>query len=301
MLQQADNTVYIEGILNEIDLDPNATYTNKVTGKKMECIRGKIIVRVDTMVNGQKVVCYIPISVFQNRYKKDGNLNPAYDSVKSVLTMNSVAAVGETDADGIRVSGASLSTNYYVNKHTGKVVTSYPFIRASFFNKKDRSQLKPTAEFNCTCVVASLGYITDKDGIETDKYRVKGIIPGWGGNIDVVDFVTTNKDGIDFISTNWSNGDTVNVNGRLHFTSTTKVERIPQDFGEPLERTRTTNVSDLVITSGSQATTAYDMDEINEALAARKAKMDQMEQASKQENATPPAQRSATDFSNFGF
>ena len=300
MLQQADNSVFIEGILNEIDLDPNATYKNKVTGKTVECIRGKIIVRVDTVVNGQQIVCYIPIPVFQNKYKKDGTPNQAYDSVKSVLTMNSVAAVGENEADGIRVSGASLSTNSYVSKRTGKVVT-YPSIRASFFNKRDRTSLKPTAEFNCVCVVANQGYITDKDGIETDKYKVKGIVPGWGGNIDVFDFVTTNKDAIDFISTNWSNGDTVSVNGRLNFTSTTKVEKIPQDFGEPIERTRTINVSDLVITSGSQPTAGYDMDEINEALAERKAKMDQMEADSKKEAATPPAQRAATDFSNFGF
>ena len=112
---------------------------------------------------------------------------------------------------------------------------------------------------------------------------------------------------ISAVSTYWEIGNTVKANGRLDFSATTETIIEEVDFGEPIEKTRTINRSDLIITGGSQEPLegdyAFDNAEIQSALAERKIRLEKQKEkdmsraASKQ---TPP-KKSSNGFMDLGF
>ena len=111
---------------------------------------------------------------------------------------------------------------------------------------------------------------------------------------------------ISAISTYWGTGDTVRANGRLDFSSTTEVTYEEVDFGEPVEKVRTINKSDLIITGGSQepfeGEFAYAKDELDTALAERKARLEaQKEKDMSRAHSAPAPQKSGSGFADLGF
>ena len=305
-MRQAENKVRIEGILAENDIE-YGSYVK--AGKTIECIRGTIKVLVEQMVNGAEVVNEIPVSMFSAKYKNDGNINPAYESIERIKNeYTSIAAAGgKNGADCIRITGAQMRMNEYYNPN-GQLV-AFPRISASFAQKITKEACKPEATFVVEMVVASQGYKTDAEGIEVEPkvYNIKGVIPGYNGAIDVMDFVCSNENVIAAVSNYWENGSTVKASGRLNFTSTTEQITESQGFGEPIVRTRTTNVSELVITGGSpdplEGEFAYTNEEISAALAERKNKLEKAkaEAATKTRKAPAPAAGNASASFDLGF
>ena len=112
---------------------------------------------------------------------------------------------------------------------------------------------------------------------------------------------------IDAISTYWNVGDTVRANGRLDFSATTETVIQEVDFGEPIEKTRTINRSDLIITGGSQEPLegdfAYDSAEIQDALAARKLRLEQQKERdmSRAASRQTPPKSTKNGFADLGF
>ena len=139
------------------------------------------------------------------------------------------------------------------------------------------------------------------------RYRIDAIIPQYGGKVDVVPMFAQSEGVISAVSTYWDIGNTVKDNGRLDFSATTETIIEEVDFGEPIEKTRTINRSDLIITGGSQEPLegdyAFDNAEIQSALAERKIRLEKQKEkdmsraASKQ---TPP-QKSGNGFMDLGF
>ena len=160
--------------------------------------------------------------------------------------------------------------------------------------------------FTTEFVVATKGEELKNDE-PTGRHKIDAIIPQYGGKVDVVPMYAQNANVIDAISTYWNVGDTVKANGRLDFSATTETTIEEVDFGEPIEKTRTINRSDLIITGGSQEPLegdyAFDNAEIQSALADRKVRLEKQKDkdmsrtASKQ---TPP-QTSSNGFADLGF
>lgn len=296
------NYVKIEGILSEIDLKTTSYVKD---GVKVEAIGGSIKVRVETVINGENTEIEVPVYLFSNKMTKESKPNPAYTSIEKVMNeFVSIASSSLDQADRVRINGAQIRMNEYYNENGN--FTSFPRINASFVNKISKNDCKPEATFNVTFAVGNKDYELDRDGVPTDKYKVTGLIPQYGGKVDVVPFVTYNKGVIDAISSYWQPGDTVKATGRLNFSSKTEVKTIPVDFGEPIEKTQTITVSDLIITGGSQTPLegefAINEQDLNEALAARKAYL--AEQKEKAANKTRPVAApaaSANKFSDLGF
>lgn len=305
-MRQAENKVRIEGILAENDIDYGSYVKN---GKTVECIRGTIKVLVEQTINGADVVNEIPVSMFSAKFKNDGKPNPAYESIEKIKNeFTSIAAAGgKAGADGIRITGAQMGMNEYFNPN-GQLV-AFPRIRASFAQKVAKDKLKPEATFVAEMVVADQKYRTDADGIEVEPkvYEIKGVIPGFGGTVDVMDFVCSNENVIAAVSNYWENGSTVKAAGRLNFTSTTEEYTEAQGFGEPIVRTRTINVSDLVITGGSpdplEGEFAYTNEQISAALAERKNKLEKLkaEAGNKTRKAPAPANTVSNAALDLGF
>lgn len=299
-----NNKVKIEGILSEIDMK----YTSYMKdGVSHDAISGTIKVRVNQVIDGKEVELEVPVSVFSNKYTKEGKVNGAYESLERVMNEYvSIAKVGIEAADHVRITGAQIRMNEYYNQN-GTLV-SFPRINATFINKISASDCKPEATFVTTFVVGKAGYAVDADGVEdTSCYKIKAILPQWGQTVDVVEFIARTPSVIDAVSSYWQEGDTVKASGRLNFSSRTEVTYQEVDFGEPIKQERTISVSELILTGGSatplEGDFAYDADEIREALAKRTAKLeaDKAKKASQAKNSTKAAPAAGKGFADLGF
>ena len=297
MLREAENIVKIEGILSETDLKYGSYVKN---GKPVENISGTIKIKVSQQINGEDTNLEIPVHMFANKKKNDGSNNPAYESIERIMKdFTSIAAAGgEEGADRVRITSGKIQMNEYYGR--GENLVSFPRITASFVSKVKKEECKPQATFAVEFYVGSMDNELNRDGEETGRYIVKGIVPQYGGKIDVVNFVAVAPGVVNAISSYWNVGDTVKASGRLNFSSKTEVVTKEVDFGEPIEQTRTINVSDLIITGGSQTPMdgefAFDANDIKAAAAERKNRLEELKKTSsdKAKNKTqtaPPASR----------
>ena len=304
MLESKENSVKIEGILSEIDLEAGSYVKD---GKTIEKIGGSIKVRVTQVLNGKEIELDIPVFMFSNKLTNKGTPNPAYTSIERVMNeYKSIAAVGIDAADRVRITGANIRMNEYYGQ-TGSL-NSYPRINASFVTKiTDLTKYAPEASFSAIFAIGSMGYETDKDGVEIqDRYKIRGIMPQYGGSVDVIDFYATNPNVIDAVSSYWEQGDTVKINGKLNFSSKTEETVVQVDFGEPRVERKTVSVSELIITGGSQTPLegdfAFDMDEIQTALEARQARLAELKAKAKaKENKAAPKSAPKKSMADLGF
>lgn len=303
MLQTKENHVHVEGILSEVDLKPTSFVKD---GQTKNAVGGQIKVRVYQRLaktDTYDTILEIPIQMFASQYTNAGAPNPAYENIMKVMNdFVSIAASDEEHADRVRITNGSIRMNEYYSQ-TGSFVT-FPRIHASFINKIPKETCKPEATFSITFAVGDLGYETDKDGVETDRYAVTGIVPLYGGKVDVIKFYAANKNVAEALSQYWTTGDTVSAVGKLNFSSSVETVMKEVDFGEPIESTRTITVSDLLITGGSstpfEGDAAFDGDDIAEALKERKARIAALKDK-KPAQKKAPAQNSTNKFKDLGF
>lgn len=300
MLREAENKVKIEGILSEIDLKYGSYVRD---GRTVETIGGTIKVRVNQVVNGEAQTLEIPVNMFSHKLTKAGKINPSYESIEHVMNeFTSIAACGsEEGADRIRITGGRIEMNEYPNQQ-GRIV-SFPRISTSFVSHAT-GEFKPEATFTLEFAVSDMQLETDRDGIELDppKLNVLAVVPKYNGDVDVVKLVATNPNVIDAIQSYWEKDHTYSANGRLFFSSKTETTYQEVDFGEPVEKTHTINISDLVITGGSQSPKedefAFPVEDIVEALKARKAKLEAKK--NKNTNHKTPAPMSSSAIAQAG-
>lgn len=304
MIRQAENKVRIEGILAEIDLKPGSFMKD---GKEMESMGGSILIKVTQKISGEEKELSIPVHMFASKLTNKGTPNPAYESIKKVAEeFTSIAAAGgEAGADRVRITGASIRMNEYYGAD-GRLI-SFPRVNASFVSKINATDCKPEATFAVEMVIAAKNEELNKDGEPTGRYRIDAVIPQYGGKVDVVPFYAQSESVIDAVSTYWEIGDTVKANGRLDFSATTETLIEEVDFGEPIEKTRTINRSDLIITGGSQEPLdgdfAYDGAEIQNALADRKERLEKQKDKdmSRAASKAAPSANTKNGFTDLGF
>jgi hypothetical protein len=297
------NIVKIEGILSEVALE-NKDFTKN--GSTVKAVGGVIKVRVDTIINGADTALEIPVHMFAAQLTNAGTPNPAYESIQRIMTEYVSIAASDIDrADRVRITKGNIQMNEYYGQD-GKL-NSYPRVSASFVTKIKREECKPKAEFSITFMVGKAGYELDRDGVETEKYKITGMVPQYGGKVDVVPFFAYNAGVIDAVSNYWNEGDTVKATGRLNFTSETKEVTTNVDFGDPVVDTRTFTISELVITGGSSTPLdgefAISYDDVKTALEQRKARLAEQKDkaANKGTSGNAPAPASGNKFKDLGF
>lgn len=304
MLRQAENRVKVEGILAEIDIKPGQFNKN---GQMMDSIGGHIIVKVTQKISGEEKELAIPVHMFASKLTNKGTPNPAYESIKKIADEYvSIAAseTGEDGADRVRITSGNIRMNEYYSQD-GRLI-SFPRVNASFVNRINKSDCKPEATYTTEFVVANKSEEIKNDE-PTGRYRIDAIVPQYGGKVDVVPMFAQSEGVIDAISTYWNVGDTVKANGRLDFSATTETIIEEVDFGEPIEKTRTINRSDLIITGGSQEPLegdfAFDNAEIQSALADRKLRLEKQKDKdmSRTSSRQTPPQKSNSGFADLGF
>lgn len=306
MLRQAENKVKIEGILSEIDLKTGSFMKN---GSKIDSIGGTIKVKVEQKIGDKEYTLEIPVHMFASKLTNAGKPNPAYESISRIMNeYTSIAAAGGEDgADRIRITSGQIQMNEYYGQN-GQLI-SFPRINSSFVTKVKKEEFSPEATFVTDFYVASKEDEVDANDTATGRIKIRGVLPQYGGRVDVVDFYGMPGTVKDSISKYWNEGDTVKAQGRLNFSS--KTEKIVRevDFGEPQVDIRTINVSELIITGGNQTPVdgefAFDPDEIEKALVERRERLDSqkerdMERA-KNRGSKAPAKGSVKDNLDVGF
>ena len=296
------NICKIEGILSEIDLKYG---TFKKNGNDMRSVGGVIKVRVDTTVNGENTTLEIPVHMFASQFTNAGQPNPAFESIERIMNEYvSIAASDINAADRVRITKGQIAMNEYYGQ-SGQLV-SFPRITASFVTKIKKEDCKPDATFSVTFMVGSKEFEVDKDGVETGRYKINGMIPQFGGKVDVVPFLAINQGVIDAVSNYWNQGDTVKAAGKLNFTQTVTMRKQQVDFGEANEVPFTTSVSELIITGGSSTPLdgefAIDENDITAALAERKARLAELkDKASNKGTSGKAPAATANKFKDLGF
>lgn len=306
MLRQAENKVKIEGILSEIDLKTGSFMKN---GSKVDSIGGTIKVKVEQKIGDKECTLEIPVHMFASKFTNAGKPNPAYESISRIMNeYTSIAAAGGEDgADRIRITSGQIQMNEYYGQN-GQLI-SFPRINSSFVTKVKKEEFSPEATFVTDFYVASKEDEVDANDTATGRIKIRGVLPQYGGRVDVVNFYGMPGAVKDSISKYWNEGDTVKAQGRLNFSS--KTEKIVRevDFGEPQVDIRTINVSELIITGGNQTPVdgefAFDPDEIEKALVERRERLDaqkerDMERA-KNRGSKAPAKGSAKANVDVGF
>lgn len=315
MLRQADNEAKIEGILSEVDIK-EIELINKTNGQKYSALTGAIVIRVNQTINGKLKRLEIPVSLFGKKYKDNGEISPAYTSILAVKNdFKPISVFGEDEADAVRTSLATISMNEYYGKTE---LVSFPRIRTSFVNRVNRAELKEEAKFEVELYVGQSIAEVDKEGVETGNWIINGVVPQYGGKVDIVPFYGMNPSVIDIVSQRWSPESTVKAVGRINFSTDVIVTSETVGFGEPVEKTKTIRTSKLVITGGSEIPLdeefSFSKEDINEGLtkrlsnlAAIKAKKEAKAEASKSSSsmgtfgAAAPSQGTPQDAGNFGF
>ena len=302
MLNQALNQSYIEGILSEVSIK---TDVGKTSGK--EYIIGEIKVRVDKEVDGEIVPNEVPVFVMAMKLTKKGTTNPSYESILKVKNeFTSLAAAGgdESKADIVRIRTGNIQENAFYTRD-GNLV-SYGRVSASFIERvTNRAEFKPAATFKNVIVVANTREETDKEGEVTGRLVVTGLIPQWGGKIDMVNFVVENPQAVDHIRNYYKKGDTVQVAGDINYSVKTIETKVEAGFGEPMIERRTVSTREFIIKSGSPQgfddDKAYAADGVREAVQARMARLEESKNRAAQASKPSTPAPANKDSLNFGF
>ena len=294
MLRQAENKVKIEGILSEIDLKYGSFVKN---GEPVETIGGNIKVLVEQEINKVPTTLEIPVYMFSTKYTKANKINPSYESIETVMKeFVSIAACGDKDkADKIRITSGQIRMNEFPSQMTGGIVST-PRVHASFVSRVIGA-FKPEATFTVEFMVSEISRMTDRDGVELDppKLNVVAIVPQYGEKVDVVPLHASNPNVISAIENYWESGSCYRASGRLNFSSTTQTVLEEVDFGEPIEKVRTINISEFLITGGAQAPleeeNAFSVEDIRKAMAERKERLEAMKTNNVQKQAPAPTSK----------
>ena len=241
MIKEMKNFVIIEGILSAINLK-EIQYKNDAN-EIVPAIAGDITVKV--ILNDQ--LLEIKPRFFRKKFNNNGTPNSSYDNlVEFMNTAKSIAAVGEEEADAVKVTGAKIIMQEYYTPD-GRFIT-YPSVQASYIkilpNKKD---VNYTAQANIEAIIGKMDYIMNSDGIETPKFQITGIHIGYNSYTDLIPIVTENESYIEAIKATYKEGDVVNINANLMFTYSIETSYEQVDIGEPIVHQKTVALSDIVL------------------------------------------------------
>lgn len=304
MLRQAENKIYIEGILAEVDLKKGSF---KKDGKDVDSISGTITVKVTQLINGVEQTCYIPIHMFAAKYTNKGTENPAYKSIETVMTdYLSIAASNEDEADRVSLTADITMNEYYP---TPDRLVSFPRLRATFVNRRPKDKFRPQAEGAVEfCLAEKIDEIVNDE--PTGRVLVRAVVPQYGGRVDVIPFIAASASAVDVVNNYWQEGNTYRVTIKPNFTSETKEIIEETDFGDPVIKRRTVSVSELIIAGGHREPldddAAFSTADIQQGLADRKARLE----AQKAKDAArgrakkadaPGTRKSAIALDNLGF
>lgn len=272
---ESTNEVEIAGILSEMSLE------EKTTADGRGYVSCRATVKVDQEINGEMVECEIPVRFFSMALKSDGSPNKIYQSIVNFKNQfTSLAACPDDQpelASKVVISHGRIEENIWVDSTSGEARTNFQ-ISSNFMNAP-RGDFEEKATFELSGVILGTTPEVDGDGNDTGRLKIKFGVVRYNGRIDVIDLIAASDNAVNFINQNWNEGDTVSLNGRVSFNVSTKTIVEDQGFGEPIKRTKTISVKELIVLGGSSSGLeeeySYDNDDVKAALANRQQRIEE--------------------------
>lgn len=287
IMEQATNKVNIVGKL----LDTTFREGKTSTGQTYESCN--FTVRVTQSYGGREETSEIPVSIFATQYTSQNKPHPGYKNIQEMKKMKTVQDYGEAEATVVRMTSANIRENNFVSR-SGQLVNGWQ-INTSFLNEGKTADI---ASFNMDIFIMDMHEEMDREGEPTGRLVIKGAVVQYQGKLDVIEFIVEGADAVNYISRNWEENQTVNVGGRIRFTSQEEKRSANESsWGEELPETSTRMVRELIITRGSDEPFdedfAYDAAEIRKAFNERKARLEQLQVDAKKGAANKPAATSS--------
>lgn len=279
-IREALNEVFIEGVLKEKNLELATVFTDS---GKQEVIRGEVVIATDDKSEHR-------VRIYANKLTKEKKDSTVY---KGLVTVNEeYVSVADALKNGLTVDAATkvritkgkLGLNEYYTP-TGEL-RSFPQVSTNFINRVDETKgYNPRAEFSVEMFFKSIKREV-KNGEETGRLLVEGIIPMYGGAVVPITFVVDDADAVDYLETNYEVGKTGKIWGELINTvEITKKEE--KGFGKTKEKVITNVLHELVITGGEEEQydeddeKSYSVDIIKKAMVERDIYLDDLKKKAK--------------------
>lgn len=253
--------------------------------------RANLTIRTTQTYGGREETSEIECSVFATQYKKDGGINPVYNTVQNLKKLQTIQNAGYDLADSVRLNNVQIQENAFIAR-SGQLINGWA-LRPSFVEINSNG-VKDAATFEVEIFILDMRDEMDRDGEPTGRLIVKGGIVQYEGRLDVVEFFVEEPGTIEHISRNWQVNDTLIAKGRIRYCSMTeKVAPRQESWGEEIPETQTRMKRELIITTGDpegrDEEFAYDPTEIKKAFNIRKANLEQKQANSKPAVAAPAA------------
>ena len=286
MINEMKNTAVIEGLLSEVDLKEEDM---NIKGQMTKVIRGDFKVHVEMPIErgGENVELEVPIRVFSMPTNRNGNPNAKYETFKNLITEGrSIAKVGMEEADAVRITACQVVMNEYWGRDDKFI--SLPAVDGSwcFINKISRSDMQYKANAEFQAIVDSMIMVADQTGVETGELLIKTINIGFGNRANLIPVKTANPSYVSAIESTFKKGDVVFIAAKLNFSTKTETRYEEVAIGDPIEKTRTIRVNDVVISGiRSEDDFTYDAEDVKAALADRATALEDMREKAKAKNA----------------
>lgn len=289
---QSGNYVSGEGLLTELEVIEGISKSGK------DYVRVNASIKVDQEIDGKVVENIVNWGAFTMKFKTDNSPNPNYTRLVDYKNKLIPLASAETANEASRVKfTGNLAENVYVNRATGLLNDKHFNVEGRYLNivAPTRAE-KDSALFELKNVIVGKEpkRETNKDGEETGRVVTEVILIGWNGKAEVIPIVATTPEAVNFVEQNWSKGDTVNISGIINCSMDKESWLEPQDFGDPIERTRTISRKELVMNRASKPldeSKSYDSNEIKEVLLERNARNEALIADSKKSKPAPPVKK----------
>lgn len=230
-LRQSNAKVFIEGLVSEKDL------TVKTEDGKTK-ISGSLTVKTSD-------VNFVKFNINANEKTNAGTDNKCYAGLVTVMNdYKTIAEVGETEADKVRVSG---DLNLYTSAQSGANIVGF---KSNFFNRvKANEEFEQKAEFSVETFISSIIPEVNTDGDETGRILVKGWVPTYNG-IEPITLVAED-DIASAVESTFEPGQTVEFMGDIINNRIEIVTEIPMAIGKPKKKVKFDYKNELVITGAS--------------------------------------------------
>lgn len=230
-LRQSNAKVFIEGLVSEKDL------TVKTEDGKTK-ISGSLTVKTSD-------VNFVKFNINANEKTNAGTDNKCYAGLITVMNdYKTIAEVGETEADKVRVSG---DLNLYTSAQSGANIVGF---KSNFFNRvKANEEFEQKAEFSVETFISSIIPEVNTDGDETGRILVKGWVPTYNG-IEPITLVAED-DIASAVESTFEPGQTVEFMGDIVNNRIETVTEIPMAIGKPKKKVKVDYKNELVITGAS--------------------------------------------------
>lgn len=274
------NTFTITGLVSEINFREGMNKNNKPYRG------GTVIVRVDQTYGGKSEISEIPVSMFANKFKKDGTANKCYDQMAQIQNnYRSIAQAGLDGATRITFTGltSKIQENMFVSPSNPETVLSNWRLNTMFANPARGAG--DCATFCMEIFIMKMERELNTEGEETGRLKLVGMYVGnrgAGSNAEgnVFTFYVEEPGTIDYIERNWNENDTVQVVGRIRYCSEEVQYHSENSWGEDIPQVSTRNKHELIITKGSdfpmEDDMAYDPEDIKALYADRSARREQL-------------------------